>query len=456
MRCLNAPPVLNSLEAKVVESVPADARHVLVINAGDGRLPRAIRAKRGNEIALSVVTLHPELREYLDDFPGSAAAAWNLDWHAERVAAHGPFDCIVLYQLQEFWRGELHRFIRLLRLAKPGALIWASFFNAQAIRLVARRLPPLRLGFSSLADPFRTSAEIDYASFVDLLGRLGARVTDLWGMLDQNAQDFCRKVPAQPAEWIVGGLKVSIGGIADAFLWGASAVGVGFRMPGGPGTGAGPSISFSPYSAHLLQALLLPYPEVQTREGVLAAADLEVAAWRKSPAQELSPVAKFFLGQLGEADRPKRVLLVGAGWGRDLLLLKRHYPAWDWVGYDHSPALAALAQDELKAEGLLLATSAYGEPLPFPDASFDLAVSLGYFSSLYEPAARQLAREIRRVTSGALYHLEDGRGPDHGLHLKSYSLKAVYSEHGLESTVQPVLVDGSPIGMYLLKVAAST
>ncbi|MEO5959871.1 MAG: class I SAM-dependent methyltransferase [Opitutaceae bacterium] len=452
MRCLNSPPILNSLEAKMVEAIPAEARHVLVVNAGDGRLARAVKEKLSDAATVSVVTLEPGLMRFVEDFVSRTDRPWAVDWQAGQVAAHGPFDCVVLYQLHEFWRGELYQFQQLLRLAKPGALIWTSFLNAQANRMIARFLPPVRLGLSVLADPLRCAPNLDLASYLDFVVKMGGELAELWGVLDQNAQDYCQKKPDKPVQWEMRGIKVMIGTYADAFLWGASIVGVAFRTRGGAGKPPVPNISFSPYNASLMQALVLPYPAIQTSEGALAIAQLQIDSWRQAPPEKVGGLTRFLLEQLGGADQPKRVLVVGSGWGRDLLLLKRSYPAWEWVGFDHTPELVALGSDLALAAGAKVVSGEIDSPLPFSDGEFDLVVSHGYFSTLYEPAARLLAKEVRRVTRGPIYHLEDGRGPDQSLQLKNYSLKAVYSDLGHDSTIQPVLIDGSPSGMYLLKV----
>ncbi len=451
MRHLNSPAVLNSLEAKIVEAIPANARHVLVINAGDGRLARAAQTAAANA-TISVAGLHAALEETLDDFPQRTDEPWKLEWFEERVRAHGAFDCVIFYQLHEFWHGELHRLQRIVALAKPGAMIWASFLNAQAMRVFGRFLPPVRLGYWTLADPYRTAASVDFASYLDFATKIGGRVVELWGLLDSQAEAYCQKQPGQSVQWDLRGLKVTIGTFADAFLWGAAVVAVGFHKHGGGEAPAAPKISYSPYSANLLQALLLPYPDIQTAEGVLAAAEFEVQAWREKPAQELAPLARAFLAQVGNLETPKRVLVVGSGWGRDLLLLKRQYPAWDWTGFDHNAALVALG-DGLRKEAGVEAQSGRLRALPYADKSFDLVLSLGYFSRLHEPAARALATELLRISKGEIYHLEDGRGPEHDMQLTAYPIKSLYAELGTEPKVQPVLVDGTPVGMFLVKVS---
>ena len=454
MRCLNSPSILNSLETKIVDGASADLRHILVVNAGDGRVARAIRAKVGAGATISVVTILPEQSAWVDDFEGRSSNAWDLEWYAARVKKHGPFDFVVLYQLHEFWHGELAQLLRLFDLAKPGALFWSSFLNAQAQRLITRFLPPARLGFPTLVDPFRCTPSLDFGSWMDFVGRAGGAITDLWGMLDQNAQEFCKKQPDKPVQWESRGVKVSIATFADAFLWGATVVGIAFRTRIDAATLPTPALSFSAYSGTLLQALVVPYPDLQTREGVLASARLEIEAWRKAPASEVGTLARLLLDQMGDAAKPKRILLAGSGWGRELVVLKRKYPKWDWVGFDGNPDLVALGKDLVFDAGASAVSGNISAALPFADRAFDGVLSLGYLSSLYEGAARGVAKELRRVSSGGIYHLEDGRGPDQSMQLKSFSLKAVYSDIGCNSTVQPVLVDGSPNGMYMLTVAA--
>jgi hypothetical protein len=160
--------------------------------------------------------------------------------------------------------------------------------------------------------------------------------------------------------------------------------------------------------------------------------------------------------QVGGAQESKRVLLLGAGWGRDILLLKRQYPTWDWVGFEHRAALAALGQSLLSKEGLSVATAPLGERMPFEDRSFDVVLSLGYFSTVYEPAGKALANETLRVARGTVYHLEDGRGPDQSMQLHAYSLNGAYAALGAEALTSPVLIDGTATGMYMVKLNAPT
>jgi hypothetical protein len=454
MRCLNSPSILNSLETKIVEAAPAGARHVLVVNAGDGRLARAIKEKLGGKAVVSVVTIQPGLFPFTEDFSQRSSNPWDLAWYTSQAAAHGAFDYIVLYQLQEFWHGELHQLQRLVRLAKPGATVWASLLNAQAHRLISRFLPPVRLGFWCMADPVRCVTNLDFASYLDFVGKVSAGMTELWGMLDQNAQEYCQKQPAKPVQWDLRGTKVSVGTFADAYLWGAAVVAVAFQTRVEGAAAPQPKLSYSSYSGNLLQSLLIPYPDYQAREAIVATAEFEIEAWAKSPSLEVGSLPRLVIDKVGGIKEPKRVLLLGSGWGRELLALKQQYPAWEWVGVDRDSELVALGKHLVSAGGMTAAAVGSDGSFPFADRSFDVAISLGCFSTMHEAAGAAFAKEALRVTRGPIFHLEDGRGPDQGMQLKAYSLKTVYSELGSEIIVQPVLVDGAATGMYILEVAA--
>lgn len=438
----------------MAEGVSPQAKHVLVVNAGDGRLPRAIQEKLGAGVRWSIVTLQSGLMRHVTDFDGVGTDAWNMGWHEARVAEHGPYDAVILYQLHEFWRGGLYELHRLFALAKPGAAVWVSMVNAQATRMSSRFLPGSRLGFMTLADPTRAAASIDYASVVDFVIRSEGRLTQVWGLLDAEAQEYCQKKVGHTVTWETRGTKIPIGTLADAFLWGASVTAVAFQTKGGGGPAPTPRISFAPYSASLLQALLVPYPDEQSRDAALCAAQWDVAAWRRAPDKKPGRVIEILLEQIGGREQRRRALIVGVGWGRDLLLMKRSVPAWEWVGVEAEPRLLALGADLRAAESATAVSAAIGESLPFADGSFDIAFSFGCFSTLYEPAAQNLASEMRRVTKGTIHHLEDGRGPEHEIQLKHYSLKNVYLGLGSESHLQPVLVDGKPNGLYFCNVAS--
>jgi SAM-dependent methyltransferase len=89
-----------------------------------------------------------------------------------------------------------------------------------------------------------------------------------------------------------------------------------------------------------------------------------------------------------------RVLDVACGSGNAALAAARC--GCDAVGIDYVPALLARGRQRAEAEGLAVELlEGDAEAIPFPDASFDAALSV--FGSMFAPNHRQAATELVRV-----------------------------------------------------------
>lgn len=452
MRCLNSPPDLNSLETKILESVSANARHVIVVNAGDGRLARAIREKLGDSVAIKVVEERSDLRPYLDDFEGIGSDPWNVSWYEKQAEAHGPVDSLIFYQVHEYWSGEVETFARILRLLGPEGSCWVAFLNFLATRNLERMLPPLQLSWTSLADPVRLARQVDLASWLAYFEQIKAEPLQLWGLLDPQAFEYCQNRPKEAGEWGLRGMKIKVSTLADAFLWGASVCAVEVRSAREGAAPRQPTFSGAPYSGLLFQALVYPYSSAISRQGELLVAEQEAETWKKEGKAEVGNLVEFYFSRIDDAPEVRSALLLGAGWGKDLVALKRFKPEWEWTGVDFLPEKVELGRQELAAEPIRLELAGLGERLPFEDDSFDVVLSLGQFSTLHYPAGKQLAEEALRVARKGVYFLEDSRGPDHSMHLKIYSLRAIYAGLKKDATVEPILLQGNNTGMYVLKL----
>jgi SAM-dependent methyltransferase len=94
-----------------------------------------------------------------------------------------------------------------------------------------------------------------------------------------------------------------------------------------------------------------------------------------------------------------RFLDVGCGTGDRSMLACKHYGVKEFVGLDHSSASLAIAREHAKEEGFDRFRGVEGNvlELPFPDASFDIAVSWGvlhHTSDAYR-GFRELVRVCR-------------------------------------------------------------
>ena len=458
MRSKNSPPILNALEEKIIELVSDDVRHVGIVGAGDGRLARSLQDKYGKKVKLSLNEPQAKLHPYLDDFKNLGSDPWDLSWYEKRVKANGPFDTLIFYQIHNYWEGNLSPLHSILEMLSDGGHGWITFLNGLSRRALEHALPPKVASYSRLRHPIRLASNTDYASWSSYLVTIKAQLDAVWGLLDKDAFDLCqeKKLPTEeePLTWEMNGLKLNVKSYADAYLWGASFVGLKFHLnKKGEGSMGTPQFSGASYSPPLFQALLNPYPATAAESVDIFTINNEVDAWNERPEIKLNPLGEFLLQQIDNPNEIKKVLILGASWGNHLILFRKAKPEWEFTGIENM-AYKLEASKRLSGDddpGIQLFNPE--EPLTFQDQAFDITLSLGYFSHIHVPLAKILAKEILRVTRGGIYHLEDARGPEFSLNLVQYSLNAIYQELGHKSTIQPVLLTEKQTGLYLLKVS---
>lgn len=458
MRSINSPSQLNALEKKISEHVSADSRHVAIVGAGDGRLARQLQELCGKDVKISLIEPQVKLHRYLDDFKDLGSDPWDLNWYKKRVKANGPFDSLIFYQIHNYWEGNLASLKSIISMLGENGHCWITFLNSLSRQAMEHILPPKIASYGRLIHPIREAAKTDYASWSAFLVGIRAQLDAVWGLLDKEAYELCQdnNLPSaeNPVSWDLNGLKLNVQTIADAYLWGASYIGLNFHLNKTGETGIGtPQFSGTSYNSPLFQALLSPYPETDSDKGERFSTQLEVDAWNLQPEEKLNPLGEFLLEQVANPNEIKKVLIVGAGWGKDLILFRKTKPDWEITGIEN-------ALHKVEASKNLTGDSDPGiqffnpeEPLPFKDDEFDITLSLGYFSTLYSPMAKKLAAEVLRVTKGNIYHLEDSRGPEFSLKLIQYSLKSIYDELGRDSNTLPVLQNEKQTGLYLLIVS---
>jgi ubiquinone/menaquinone biosynthesis C-methylase UbiE len=103
------------------------------------------------------------------------------------------------------------------------------------------------------------------------------------------------------------------------------------------------------------------------------------------------------LAQLGLSGN-ERLLDVGCGSGTFLAEILRRYPGVTGAGVDADPEILAIAKRRLRRHGTRFTLHvARAESLPFPDESFDVAVSTLTFHHLPTAAKRAALCEVYRV-----------------------------------------------------------
>ena len=128
-----------------------------------------------------------------------------------------------------------------------------------------------------------------------------------------------------------------------------------------------------------------------------------------------------------------RVLEIGCGTGNLTLLTKRLHPDVEVVGLDPDPKALARARRKADRAGLTVQLDqGFSQALPYPDASFDRALSSFMFHHLDLDIKAATLRETQRILKpGGSLHLLDFGGHSH-----SWLARLFHSSHELEDNAE--------------------
>ncbi len=460
MSCLNAIQGLNALELQMVESAPAEAKHVAIIGAGDGRLGRAIKEKLGDDTSLTLVESRESLLKYLNDFEGVGNEAFDVNWFKEQVSQKGPIDYLIYYSIHEYWQANLTDFRLILDQLSESGKAWVSFLNSHARNMLPYFLPQRVGSYTGLAQPARNASTVDYASWVAFLNVIGQTIETTWALLDPEAFEYCQAIAKpegkKPAdlEFDVQGIKMGIRNPQDAYMWGGVFIGLLVSPKKDEDSTASPSFKAAAFNPLLFQALIVPYPENAYRQVNDFMTETQVLNWKEKPEAEPNKVSKFLIDTIAEVGDVQSVLILGAGWGKDVFLFNREKPDWKVTGLDVSQHRASYAEE---AFGKGTVDVSYFDPedaLPYDDGSFDVILTTGFLSNCHAPLVNHLVEQCMRVAKKAIFHFEDARGPSQSLLLKSLSLSEAYKLQGEEEklSMNPVLLDEKQSGLMLARL----
>jgi ubiquinone/menaquinone biosynthesis C-methylase UbiE len=135
----------------------------------------------------------------------------------------------------------------------------------------------------------------------------------------------------------------------------------------------------------------------------------------------------------------QRVLDLGCGTGALSLCAKQAQAGIDLVGLDPDPKALARARRKATRAGVAIAfEQGFGDALPFPDASFDRALSSFMFHHLESAEKPAVLRELRRVLRpGGSLHIVDFGGAGHGL--GALLARLVHREESLRANTDEAL-----------------
>lgn len=452
MRCLNSPVGISPVDDYVLKEIPEGSKSGVVIGAGDGRLGEAIRERLGDDVAVYNVEPRKDLHEYIADKDRIGSDPWDYSWYEGVAKENGGFDFVILLNVHEYWDNELLALQQIFELLKPNGLGFLSFYNGSALTELGRSIPPFVTGYERLANPMNSWTKMDLSSWMIYLSDIGLWVDQVWGMMEKDAFDYCHKNVKTEVKWKRKGLEVAVKDIGDAFILGAPVICLRFIGAKPDMEAVKPKFMGIEYNASMFQAVLFPYLSVVNREVDAFKAKLEVDEKLYENEDQSHVFLDYFITLLDDFEKVKKVLVVGCGWGADLLALKKLKPEWEIHGADLSRDVIAAGGELMRKEGI--STIEYEEDgsLSFKDEEFDLVLSLGHFSRIYHPLASKLAGEMIRVSKQGVVHLEDSRGPELSMELKIYSIPDIYQKLGHTSDVRSIKLEDNDSGMYVMKI----
>lgn len=452
-QALNAPVGLNPVEETILKEMPLSVKSGMIVGAGDGRMARAIREKIGPQVDIHLIESRKELHPYLEEERYVHTEPWDESIYQKVGSSSKGIDFIIFNRLQEYWKGNVNLFQKIMHQVKPEGNVWISFYNSASLYEIERILPPVIAGYQRLAGPIDLWAKMDLSSWMAYFGSLGMAIESIGGFLLPEAAKFCKTVKdGQSAEWKAKNYAIKIMDIGDAYLMGAPVIVLKLRsLQAKEKTNVATSFYGVEATPAILQAILFTYETASAKELELFNTALSVAAHTRKDPMEPTALIKYFVSQLDTYKDVKKVLLVGADWGEDLLVLKQLKPDWELTGIERYKEKIEAGRQLLKDSGTKLVHFNEEETLPFKDKEFDLVISLGFFSTLYPPMAEHLSKEMWRVSRQGVAHIEDHRGPAYSMDLKLYPVNKLYESLGGKVELLPIKMDGKPLATYILK-----
>lgn len=452
MTYLNSPKGLNALELHVITQLPENSQAGVIVGAGDGRLALAIKEAMKGDILIQQVESRPELQKYLSGQGDVVNTPWHFDTYEKLAKKKGGLDFIVFHNIHEYWKGDVFLLHRISRLLKPSGRILLSFYNSSTLQEIGRKLVPIEAGIHRLGSPLDRWPHMDLTSWLMYFDSIQMQTTGVWGALEPEAFKFCEAKEKKKTKWTEKKYSVEITDLGDAYIMGAPVICLSVRGRDPKAKLAPPVFSGVEANASTIQSILFPYGNLGYAQLSLLDAQVEVETWKDHEHSSDTPYLAFALSQIEDLEPFKRVLVLGAGWGRDLIILKKLKPGLEVVGVEEDANLVKLGQGLVTKEGVKNSAYNPASALPYDDGMFDVVFTFQYFSSIYEPMATHLAKEALRVSSKGVVHFEDSAGANSSLLLKSYSLADVYQKMGKGGEELPLQIGNSQSSLYLLKV----
>lgn len=440
---------LNSFQDFIAQRVTEGTRHILVLGYGRGEFLRELKSKAAAGVRICAADNRPWAKARDGDASLLLDDPLAIDHLKAEAGAYGPFDLILLLDVQDWWHGRVDNIAEIIELLEPqGGLLWVQYLNGLCLDILANRLTSGQTGAASLTLPIHQHPMMDLGSWLGFGHQFGLQQRAFWALANPLVFKYFSQKKAVKIPF--AGKELRVNNPTDAINLGAFVHGIEFVHAGT--VKDSPGIHLSPMNGLSMQGFLYPDPDGSEAPVRRMHALSEIKALKNG--QELSlPAGWADLMKLFETtDDIKDVLLVGAQWGRELMMMRKHYPSLNWSAVETSEELIEMGAKAFPELEDAVQHWKPGTKMPFEDKSFDLVVTFGFCSRNHPQISATLIPEVIRLTRHYVGHFEDAMGAERSLLQKNVPLPEIYLKCGVMAKPQAYSDGRQTTGYYVLAI----
>lgn len=402
---------LNVVEKYLVESLQEEKyKKILIWSCHNGRLGEVIREHVNSDVYLVGVE---ESEQYIEDANQYLDKVIHQALNQFSLPSEETFDCIIYNDIHYYLTDPIYNLDKNLSLLNRGGDLFFTFFNSQHYKqiqdLVRYGLSNQLFLFGGVSKQF---FNLDFFKFV--MDQLSLPIIDIMG-LSEDLYFMWHEIKPNIKMGTLGQLKIQNQLQLFNFLSIYYLIKVSYKDK--DKAIRKPRIRAQSYSMDDLQAILYKdLTDYWKQSGKYYYFAQAPYLYDGNPQQAETTYYANLLAEL----KPKKVLEVGCGYGRNLKELKKVYPDCEIYGIDISTTQLENARDYLEEEEPHLFQYEEGQKLPFDDNSFDLVFTSGVLCIMYPEVVDEICTDMLRVSSKYVVHNEDMKVEDFRFFVHDY------------------------------------
>lgn len=404
----------NVIEKEILDEIKNNVKKIVIFGCNDGRLAQLIKQNINNDIFILGIEKNEEFSILAQNHCNKVL---NLDINQTLSVLEDKYDYIIYCDLHNYMNNPVEILQKHKKYLKKNGKFLFTFHNSQFIDEISDLV---NFGGAKSANTFGRSFGFPYNldTFIPLMKETGINVESIFGAVSPL---FYRWVD-QYKTIHLGMLLLEIPNKKTLFKF----LSFYYLIKGNIRTSNTENIEYktTPITIHDQRSLFYRRADVyweRTGKYYLYFADKTFWEINKVFQQQI----EYTVQKINEL-KPKSVLEVGCGYGRNLKTFRKINNKVKLTGIDVSSTQINNAHDYLKGDKVELYHYKEGELLPFKDNSFDVVFSIGVLCMCYPEVMNKLRKEMIRVSKKYVIHDEDLT--IHGPRFFGYNLAEIYKK----------------------------